>query len=76
LQHVQRHATDDRRQPPAQVVDVVEGQNVGLDPNGHSKGMTGPVGYRHVDDIGKSPRPSSTPAPSRSNRSPTSAAAG
>ncbi|MGH7822878.1 MAG: VOC family protein [Vicinamibacterales bacterium] len=27
------------------------GQHVGLDPNGHSKGMTGPVGYWHVDDI-------------------------
>jgi predicted enzyme related to lactoylglutathione lyase len=24
---------------------------VGLDPNGHSQGMTGPVGYWHVDDI-------------------------
>ena len=29
----------------------IEGQDVGLDPNGHSKGMTGPVGYWHVDDI-------------------------
>jgi predicted enzyme related to lactoylglutathione lyase len=29
----------------------VEGQHIGLDPNGHSKGMTGPVGYWHVDDI-------------------------
>ncbi|MFJ9409740.1 VOC family protein [Streptomyces sp. NPDC101393] len=27
------------------------GQEVGLDPNGHSKGMTGPVAYWHVDDI-------------------------
>jgi predicted enzyme related to lactoylglutathione lyase len=26
-------------------------QEVGLDPNGHGKGMTGPVGYWHVDDI-------------------------
>jgi hypothetical protein len=24
---------------------AVEGQDVGLDPNGHAKGMTGPVGY-------------------------------
>ena len=32
----------------------VEGQHVGLDPNGHSLGMTGPVGYWHVDDINKS----------------------
>lgn len=27
------------------------GQEVGLDPNGHAKGMTGPVPYWHVDDI-------------------------
>ncbi|MFI9768962.1 VOC family protein [Streptomyces sp. NPDC052415] len=27
------------------------GQDVGLDPNGHAKGMTGPVPYWHVDDI-------------------------
>jgi predicted enzyme related to lactoylglutathione lyase len=31
----------------------VEGQDVGLDPNGHSQGMTGPVGYWHVYDITK-----------------------
>jgi hypothetical protein len=29
----------------------VGGQDVGLDPHGHSQGMTGPVGYWHVDDI-------------------------
>jgi predicted enzyme related to lactoylglutathione lyase len=29
----------------------VAGQHVGLDPNGHAAGMTGPVGYWHVDDI-------------------------
>ena len=27
------------------------GQDVGLDPNGHAKGLTGPVPYWHVDDI-------------------------
>ena len=27
------------------------GQDVGLDPNGHAKGMTGPVPYWHVEDI-------------------------
>jgi predicted enzyme related to lactoylglutathione lyase len=27
------------------------GQDVGLDPNGHGKGMTGPVNYWRVDDI-------------------------
>jgi predicted enzyme related to lactoylglutathione lyase len=26
-------------------------QHVGLDPHGHAKGMTGPLGYWHVDDI-------------------------
>lgn len=30
---------------------VVGDQQVGLDPNGHRNGMTGPVGYWHVDDI-------------------------
>lgn len=32
----------------------VHGQHVGLDPHGHGKGMTGPVGYWHVDDINAS----------------------
>jgi predicted enzyme related to lactoylglutathione lyase len=26
-------------------------QEIGLDPHGHRKGMTGPVGYWHVNDI-------------------------
>ena len=30
-----------------------DGQQVGLDPHGHQKGMTGPVGYWHVDDMDK-----------------------
>jgi predicted enzyme related to lactoylglutathione lyase len=29
-------------------------QEVGLDPNGHNKGMTGPVCYCHVEDIKQS----------------------
>jgi len=29
----------------------VGGQDVGFDPNGHAKGMTGPVPYWKVDDI-------------------------
>jgi predicted enzyme related to lactoylglutathione lyase len=29
----------------------VAGQHVGLDPNGHAQGMTGPVSYWHVADI-------------------------
>jgi predicted enzyme related to lactoylglutathione lyase len=32
----------------------VAGQDIGLDPHGHSQGMTGPVGYWHVDDIERS----------------------
>lgn len=32
----------------------MEGQDIGLVPNGHRNGMTGPVGYWHVDDIKKS----------------------
>src|SRR2546430_15068053 len=31
----------------------VNGQDVGLDPNGHSKGMTSPIPYWRVDDINK-----------------------
>lgn len=29
----------------------IAGQDVGLDPNGHAKGLTGPTGYWHVADI-------------------------
>jgi predicted enzyme related to lactoylglutathione lyase len=32
----------------------VGSQDVGLDPNGHNRGMTGPVSYWHVSDIKKS----------------------
>jgi predicted enzyme related to lactoylglutathione lyase len=32
------------------------GQDIGLDPHGHRKGMSGPVPYWHVDDIEKSLR--------------------
>jgi predicted enzyme related to lactoylglutathione lyase len=28
-----------------------DGQQIGLDPHGHKKGLTGPVGYWHVDDM-------------------------
>lgn len=34
----------------------LDGQQLGLDPNGHAHGMTGPVGYWHVDDINGSVR--------------------
>jgi predicted enzyme related to lactoylglutathione lyase len=30
---------------------AADGQHVGLNPRGHEDGMTGPVGYWHVDDI-------------------------
>ena len=32
----------------------VGGQHIGLDPNGHKNGMTGPVGYWHVENIHQS----------------------
>ena len=32
---------------------TADGQDVGLDPHGHSQGMTGPVGYWHVDDVAR-----------------------
>lgn len=31
-------------------------QEIGLDPNGHNHGMTGPVGYCHVGDVTESLR--------------------
>jgi predicted enzyme related to lactoylglutathione lyase len=31
----------------------VGGQEIGLDPNGHSNGVAGPIGYVEVDDIEK-----------------------
>jgi predicted enzyme related to lactoylglutathione lyase len=34
----------------------VDGQDIGLDPNGHAQGMTGPVAYVQVDDIEASVR--------------------
>lgn len=30
---------------------TIGGQHLGLDPHGHSKGMTGPVSYWHVEDL-------------------------
>ena len=39
---------------PYYVAFNVGGQDVGLDPNGHGKGMTGPVTYWRVDDINES----------------------
>ena len=32
----------------------VAGHDVGLDPHGYSRGMTGPLGYWNVDDIAES----------------------
>jgi predicted enzyme related to lactoylglutathione lyase len=36
---------------PSYVGFRVDGQEAGLDPSGRDKGMTGPVGYGHGDDI-------------------------
>lgn len=36
---------------PYDVAYQVNGQNIGLNPNGHAQGMPGPVAYVHVDDI-------------------------
>lgn len=33
---------------------MADGQNIGLDPNGHRKGLTGPTCYWHVADIRQS----------------------
>jgi predicted enzyme related to lactoylglutathione lyase len=33
---------------------TVDGQQIGLDPNGHRHGMTGPLAYWHVDDVAAS----------------------
>ena len=35
---------------------AANGQRIGLDPNGHSQGMTGPIGYWHVEDVKQSLR--------------------
>lgn len=35
---------------PYYVAYMVGDQQIGLDPNGHAAGMTGPVGYWHVSD--------------------------
>ncbi len=32
----------------------MDGLDVGLDPHGHSQGMTGPIGYWQVNDINAS----------------------
>ncbi|MEX2010825.1 MAG: VOC family protein [Chloroflexota bacterium] len=32
----------------------IGGQDIGLDPNGHAQGMTGPLAYFHVADIRQS----------------------
>lgn len=29
-------------------------QEIGIDPNGHTSGMNGPIGYQQVDDIARS----------------------
>ena len=39
---------------PSYVAFQFDGQDIGLDPNGYSKGMTGPEGYWHVEDLHRS----------------------
>ena len=43
--------TEPSSDSPYYVGFTVGEQQIGLDPNGHRQGMTGPVGYYHVDDI-------------------------
>ncbi|MEW2487117.1 glyoxalase [Streptomyces sp. NPDC048411] len=43
--------TEPVRDEPYYVGYRVAGQDIGPDPHGHSKGMTGPLAYWHVDDI-------------------------
>jgi predicted enzyme related to lactoylglutathione lyase len=42
---------DPHSDTPYYVGFTVGGQEIGLDPHGHAKGMTGPVGYWHVDAV-------------------------
>lgn len=43
--------TDPVVDEPYYVQFQVGGQSIGIDPNGHDKGLPGPVAYWHVDDI-------------------------
>src|ERR1019366_2638165 len=54
----------------------VGGQHIGLDPNGHKNGMTGPVGYCHANTTHQSTRGSWQWAPSSPRRSRMSVATG
>ena len=42
---------DPHTDTPYYVGYAAAGQEVGLDPNGHAQGMTGPIGYWHVPDV-------------------------
>jgi catechol 2,3-dioxygenase-like lactoylglutathione lyase family enzyme len=53
----------------------VAGQDVGLDPHGHAQGMTGPVGYWHVDDLEKRLQALLDAGPNSASRSATSVGA-
>jgi hypothetical protein len=54
----------------------VDGQEIGLDPKGHAKGLTGPVGYWHVEDVPAALQRLWTPARRRNRGSRISAGAG
>lgn len=43
--------TDPYAESPYYVGFRVGDQEIGLDPNGHQQGMTGPLAYCHVEDI-------------------------
>ena len=51
------------------------GQDVGLDPNGHARGMTGPVPYWHVDRPQGDPRGAARPPGRSCSRTPRTSAA-
>src|SRR3954469_21096976 len=43
--------TEPAMDTPYYVGYATAGMDIGLDPNGHAQGMTGPLAYWHVDDI-------------------------
>lgn len=49
--HTQLLGVEPHTTAPYYVGFTVGDQEIGLDPYGHATGMTGPLGYWHVDDI-------------------------
>jgi predicted enzyme related to lactoylglutathione lyase len=48
--------TEPQMDAPYYVGWQIDGQDVGLDPTGHRKGMTGPTPYWHVQDLDETMR--------------------